>query len=134
MRSYIYDMARWAGFLAIVGFVYAGITVLSAFTIGAALDSDPQLASMLGKFGPLGKVIFTLANLVFAFALFYPSLLLFKYAANAKNGVLYGEQLHLNEAFAKLKSLFSYWGVITIIMVTMHIFMMISVVFTKVAM
>jgi hypothetical protein len=126
MRSYFYDIARWSSFLAIVGFIFSGITIIGAFTIGAAMDSNPQLAEMLGKFGALGKVLFTAINLVVAFAIFYPSLLLFKYAAKAKYGVLYGEQGSLNEAFSKLKSLFKYWGIMTITFIALYAFLILS--------
>ncbi|MDQ7947297.1 MAG: DUF5362 family protein [Pedobacter sp.] len=126
MRSYLYDMARWSSFLAIVGFVFAGITIVGAFTIGAAMETNPQLAQMLGEFGALGKIIFTVFNLVVAFAIFYPSLLLFKYAAHAKVGVLYGEQANLNEAFSKLKSLFSFWGILTIICIGLYFLMILA--------
>lgn len=131
MRSYFYDIAKWASFLAIVGFIFSGIIIIGAFTIGSAIESSPQLAEALGKFGALGKVLFTVVNLVFAFAIFYPSLLLFKYATKAKYGVLYGEQDSLNEAFSKLKSLFKYWGILIIIFISLYIFAIVSSIITS---
>lgn len=127
MRSYFYEIAKWSSFLAIVGFIFSGITIIGAFTVGSTIESNPQLAEMLGNFGALGKIFFTVVNLVFAFAIFYPSLLLFKYATKAKYGVLYGEQNSVNEAFSKLKSLFKYWGVITIIFISLYVLLIISV-------
>lgn len=114
MRSYIYDSTKWTNFLAIFGFVVSGFLILTAFTVGPAMSTDPKLAAAMASSG-ISPVVLTIFCLMFAFAVFYPSLLLFKYTAKAKLGVLYGEQASLNEAFGKIKSLFTYWGIITLI-------------------
>ncbi len=120
MRSYIYDTTKWAKFLAIVGFVISGFLILTSFTIGPAMQTNAELAAAMGKSGFTSFGI-TLVCLLYAFAVFYPSLLLFKYANKAQFGVLYSEQASLDEAFGKLKSLFKYWSVITIIGIVLYI-------------
>ncbi|TKC10829.1 hypothetical protein FA048_11710 [Pedobacter polaris] len=126
MRSYIYEIAKWASFLAIIGFVFTGIMIISAFTVGAAINSNPQMLAIATSMGSLASIVFTVFFLVIAFAIFYPSLLMFKYATKAKLGVLYGEQASLDEAMSKLKSLFKYWGIITIVYIALYILMIIS--------
>lgn len=125
IRSYLYDMAKWANFLAIVGFVITGFMIIASFTVGAAMSTNPELSSLMAS-SALSPIAFTVFCLVYAFAIFYPSLLLFKYATKAKLGVLYGEQTSLNEAFNKLKSLFKYWGIITIVFIILYILMVLS--------
>lgn len=120
MRSYIYDMAKWANFLAIVGFVIAGFMIVASFTIGAAMGTNPELASLMTSSG-LSPIGFTIFCLLYAFAMFYPSLLLFKYANKAKQGILYGEQASLDEAFSKMKSFFKFWGIITAVFIGLYI-------------
>lgn len=127
MRSHLYEMAKWASFLAIVGFVFTGLIVVSAFTVGAAIGTNPELAS-LKSIAALGGMGFTLVCLLYAFAIFYPSLLLFKYSSQAKLGVLYGNQGSLNEALSKLKSLFKYWGILTILLIGFYILALVSTV------
>ena len=124
IRSYLYDMAKWANFLAIVGFVITGLMVLTSFTIGPAMSTDAKLAAAMAASGvsPMG---ITICCLVFAFAIFYPSLLLFKYATRAKVGVLYGEQASLDEAFSKIKSLFKYWGIITLVGIALYVMLVV---------
>ena len=131
MRSYIYDSAKWANFLAVVGFVIAGFLVLASFTIGSAMRTDPKLAAAMAAsaISPLGVTIFCL---VCAFSVFYPSLLLFKYAAQAKIGILYGEQSNLDEALGKMKSLFKFWGIITIVFLSLYILFIVIGVMTTV--
>lgn len=128
MRSYLYDMAKWAGFLAIVGFVFTGLMIVGAFAFGAALGTDPQLIASNSPLASLGSLGFTILCLVYAFAIFYPSLLLFKYSSKAKLGILYGDQGSLNEALSKLKSLFKYWGILTIVFVSLYLVLLISTV------
>ena len=126
MRSYFYEMAKWANFLAIVGFAFAGLTIISAFTIGAVMNTNPQMSAAAKMMGPAASVVFTIMFLLIAFAIFYPSLLMFKYASKAKLGVLYGEQASLVEAIAKLKSLFKFFGVITIVYLGLYALMILS--------
>lgn len=124
MRSYLYDMAKWASFLAIVGFVITGFMVLASFTIGAAMSTNPELAKLLAS-STLSPVGFTIFCLIYALAIFYPSLLLFKYAVKAKQGILYGEQDSLNDALNNMKSLFKYWGILTFIGIILYIVLVI---------
>jgi hypothetical protein len=122
IRSYIYDIAKWAHFLAIVGFVISGFMLLAALTVGSAISTNPELAKMLGAMGNIGSGAITFVFIAYGLAIFYPSLLLFKHASKAKQGVLYGEQESLNDAFSKLKSLFKFWGVIVIIFIGLNLF------------
>ncbi|WP_461791228.1 hypothetical protein [Pedobacter sp.] len=51
MRSYIYDMAKWANFLGIVGCIFAVIMFMAALTLGPAMNANPEMAKMLGQLG-----------------------------------------------------------------------------------
>lgn len=121
IRSYIYDVAKWANFLAVVGFVIAAFMLLAALTIGTAMNTNPQVAAMMGTLGNVGSTAITVVFIAYGLAIFYPSLLLSKYARKTKIGVLYGEQESLNESFSALKSLFKYWGVIVIILIGLNL-------------
>jgi len=126
IRSYIYETAKWASFLAIVGFVSTGLLVICAFMFGAIMSSSPEFALMTGELAKAGGAVLTIVFLIYAFAIFYPSLLMFKYASKAKLGILYGEQESLNEAMGKMKSLFKYWGIITIIIISLNVITVIA--------
>lgn len=121
IRSYIYDVARWANFLAVVGFVIAAFMLLAALTIGTAMNTNPQVAAMMGTLGNVGSTAITIVFIAYGLAIFYPSLLLSRYARKTKIGVLYGEQESLNESFSALKSLFKYWGIIVIILIGLNL-------------
>lgn len=123
MRSHIYETAKWANILAIVGFVISGVAIIAAFTMGSAMNTNPELATAIGSLGKLGSVVLTLIFLCYSFAIFYPSLLMFKYSTKAKLGVLYGDQASLAEALGKMKSLFKYWGILALIMAGFYLLM-----------
>ena len=42
IRSYISDVAKWAHFLGIVGFVISGFMLLAELTVGSALSTNPE--------------------------------------------------------------------------------------------
>lgn len=121
IRSYIYDVAKWANFLAVVGFVIAAFMILAALTVGTAMNTSPEVAAMMGAMGKIGSTAITIVFIAYGLAIFYPSLLLSRYARKTKIGVLYGEQESLNESFSALKSLFKYWGIIVIILIGLNL-------------
>jgi hypothetical protein len=124
MRSYIYETAKWANFLAIVGFIISALMVLFAFSAGATMGTNPGLAALF-KSQVLSPAVFTFFMLLYALAIFYPSLLMFRYAGRAKLGVLYTEQDSLSEAMAIMKSLFKYYGILVIIVISLYLILII---------
>ncbi|MNJ92975.1 hypothetical protein D3C87_106520 [compost metagenome] len=128
MRSYFYDIAKWANFLGIVGFVISAFMLMAALTIGPTLNANPEMAKMLGQFGAMDGATFSIVFFIYGFAIFFPSLLMVRYAAKAKQGVLYGEQASLDEGIAKLKSLFKYFGVLAIIFIGLYLLTLVSAV------
>ncbi|WP_129717566.1 DUF5362 family protein [Pedobacter sp. SYP-B3415] len=129
MRSNLYEIGRWSRFLAVIGFVLTFFMVVGAFGISALLNTDARVAAQLGPLAQLGgtgiMVIYLLIGLLF----FYPSLLLFKYSSASAEGVLYGDQESLNLAISRLKSLFKFWGVATIIGIVLYVLSLLSVMF-----
>ncbi len=132
MRSYFYDMAKWANFLGIVGFVISAFMLMAALTIGPTLNANPEMAKMLGQLGAMDGTTFSIVFLIYGFAIFFPSLLMVRYASKAKHGVLYGEQTSLNEGIAKLKSLFKYFGVLALIFIAIYLLTLFSAVLSKI--
>lgn len=128
MRSYIYDMAKWANFLGIVGFVISAFLFLAALTVGPTINANPEMGKMLGQLGAMDGTTISIVFIIYGALIFYPSLLMFRYAAKAKQGVLYGEQENLNEAVNRLKSIFKYFGVLTIVFIVLYLMTLFSAV------
>lgn len=128
MRSYFYDMTKSARFLSVVGFVISAFLALSSFGIGAVVTSNPTMLNQLGPLASIGATGITLFYLVLAMVFFYPSLLLLRFSAKGKQGVLFGDQEFLNDAIAHVKSLFKFWGILTIVFIVSYFLLILLVV------
>lgn len=120
MRSYLYDMAGWTKFLGIVGFIFSGLMILVAFSMGAIFSTISQMPGM-DMYSSLGSGVLTFIMLFYALLFLYPSLMLFSYAVKAKQGVLYADQLSLETSIGKLKSFFKFYGIMMIIAIAFYV-------------
>ncbi|WP_431294730.1 hypothetical protein [Pedobacter sp. P26] len=70
MRSYFYDMSKWARFLSVVGFVISAFLTLSSFGIGAAITANPAMLNQLGPLAGIGATGITIFYLLLALLFF----------------------------------------------------------------
>ena len=119
-KSHLFDAARWAKFLAIVGFIMCAMTVIFGFSAGSfysqmyssryeGFDANAKVDTK--ALGVMLGVIYT----VFAVVAFFPYLFLFQFASKMKSALLSNDQDTLNSSFQNLKKTFRYVGVLTII-------------------
>jgi len=120
IRSYIYETAKWANFLSIVGFILTALMVLCTFFVGAFMTLMNNAMGDANPYAALGAVGLTVMLLFCALIYFYPSLLLFKYANAAKKAVLFADQATLSVAMSKMKSFFKFWGILTVIILAFY--------------
>jgi hypothetical protein len=113
-------MSKWARFLSVIGFVISAFLTLGSFGIGAAITANPALRSQLGPLASIGATGITIFYLLLAFLFFYPSLLLLRFSVKGKQGILFGDQENLNGAIAHVKSLFKFWGILTIVVIVSY--------------
>eukprot|EP01133_Synstelium_polycarpum_P014005 gene14005-16509_t len=118
IRSYLYDMAKWTKFLAIVGFIITGLTAMAAFGMGALMSALAKINPMMPA---LGSGVLTVYFLLIALLYFYPSLLMYKHSTAAYKAVLYGDQLSLSVAIKNLKSFFKFWGILMIVVIALYV-------------
>ncbi|TCD00325.1 DUF5362 family protein [Pedobacter psychroterrae] len=120
IRSYIYETAKWANFLSIVGFVFTALMVLCTFGVGAFMSLMNNAMGAANPYAALGTAGLTVVLLFCALIYFYPSLLLFKYANAAKKAVLFADQATLSIAMGKMKSFFKFWGILMIVVLAFY--------------
>lgn len=126
IRSYIYETAKWTKFLSIVGFIITGLMVMVAFSANAIMQSMSEIPAYQGLAG-MGSGIITFFYLLIALVYFYPSYLMYKFSSSAKTAVLYGSQESFSLAMSKMKSIFKFWAILTIIIIVMYVFMIVLV-------
>lgn len=118
-KYFLHTAARWANFIAIIGFIGAGFIVLLALLLlvsgTAAMSQMSQVggpAAILGAMGAGGIAILYLFVAVFYFFFAY---YLFRFAASAKKAVLFNNSIEISKSMESLKSFFKLWGIVTII-------------------
>ncbi|OJW84631.1 MAG: hypothetical protein BGO69_07870 [Bacteroidetes bacterium 46-16] len=115
-KSHMLEMGRWGKFLSIVGFIMIGLMILVGLFSSVAL-SAVTASSLLG--GITGMGLF-LIYLIMGAILFYPTFSLFRFATNIKPALNTMNREQFNTAFANLKSMFKYWGIMMIIILSLY--------------
>ncbi len=118
-NNYLAEAAKWAKFLAIMGFILCGLSVIIALFLGTFM------ASMMSGFGgndagaagAMGGGIFTVVYIVLALVYFFPCLYLFNFSSKMQVALRSNQQDSLNISFRNLKSCFKFLGILTIIMI-----------------
>jgi len=123
-KAHLAETAKWARFLAILGFVLMGLIVLLTIFAGAFL------ATLSGGFrandanGPAitglaaGFQFFFLILMVALY--FFPCLFLFHFANKMKLALAANDQETLNASFQNLKKFFRFIGIMTLIVLAFY--------------
>ena len=122
-KAHLADAARWAKFLAIMGFIVCGLIVIVGIFAGSVLesfsstrryegfDSNVEVTRGLG-------IVATVFYILIAVLYFFPCLFLFNFASKMKTALLSNDQDVLNSSFQNLKKTFRYIGVLSIIVLS----------------
>ena len=123
-KTYLYEAAKWARFLAIVGMIALGLMVIFGlfFSTMMATSSNPFEEPVEGGSGLMSGVGIGVAVMYIVLALiwFFPLLYLLRFANTMKTSLNSNDQNALNVSFQNLKSCFRYVGIITIILLALY--------------
>lgn len=114
--SYMLETARWAKFLAIIGFVAMAIIMLGA----VALMFNPMAEESGTAYNAGYKTGMFLFYAILVTIFFYPMYALLKFANLIKAAVQNVNQQEFDEAFRYLKNTFKFWGIYTIILLFIY--------------
>ncbi len=113
-KANLLEYSKWAKFLAIMGYIGIGFMVLAAF--GMLLMSVIGSAnSVFDGFPMFFGIIYFVMYLVMAGLYYFPTSYLHKSADNIKYGIMNDNNEAVASGFDKLKSLFKFVGILTII-------------------
>ena len=120
-KSYLHDAARWAKFLAIVGFVMCALILVFGFFAGSFYN-EVYTSNRYEGFNPDVKVDRKAVAIgagiwysIIALVSFFPCLFLFQFASKMKAALLSDDQPALTSSFQNLKKTFRYVTILTII-------------------
>ncbi len=116
-KANLSETARWARFLAIVGFIFLGLIVLSGLVMSAAMSQLGMAGdtSGFGAIAGLAGIGVAVMYLIIALVAFFPFLFIFRFANQMRRALSTDDQALLNTSFQNLKAYFRYLGIITII-------------------
>jgi len=114
-NNFLLETAKWATFLAIVGFITIGFMIILSFSIGTILSQVPE--TTMG----ISPQFFSFFYLIFAGVYFIPVFYLYQFGSKTKKALIDNDTDLLAFGLKKLKSHYKFLGLVTIIMVSLNI-------------
>jgi hypothetical protein len=119
-QSYLTETAKWGKFLAIMGFIFCGFMIVVAFFIPVFLTQLPPYNTMTSEFSSVMKVGMTIVYLLLALLFFFPCFYLYKFSIKMHSAVKVVSQENFDESLMNLKSMFKFYGIFTIIILSFY--------------
>jgi hypothetical protein len=122
-KSYLSEIATWARFFAILGFIFIGLLLVFAFfavpIFGTVTKSQSGVPDDLGS-------IMLVTNVLIAIVYFFPLYYLLQFSKKIKKALKTKNDQMLANAFQMLKSHYKFIGVLTIITISLYFLFFIS--------
>jgi hypothetical protein len=115
VSGYLSETARWARFMAIMGFIGCGFMLLFSLFMGSFINA--ALLRMGGTTAGLSYMggFISFIYIVIAIVYFFPCLYLYNFASKMQVAIRSNDQDQLSISFRNLKSCFRFIGIFTII-------------------
>lgn len=125
-KSFLKETAKWANFLAIIGFILIGLLlilgVFSTTIFDLAAKMQPGIPNNLGV---IMMVIYLLSALIYFFPVYY----LLQFSIKMKKALITKDDEVLANAFEMLKSHYKFLGVFTVITLSLYVLLICAAVF-----
>ncbi len=128
--SYLTESARWGKFLAIMGFILCGFMMVMAFFIPVMFTQLPPYNKMSSSFSSGMRTGITVVYLFLAFMMFFPCFYLYKFSVKMQSAVKTVNQENFDESLLSLKSMFKFYGVFTIVILSVYALTIIGTILT----
>lgn len=117
-KAHMLETARWAKFLAILGFIGLGLVILIGLFAGTLMSSLSAYSgnTATATMGPMMFFIY----LIIAGVYFYPVFALYKFSSLIKVALNSANQQQFNDAFRYMKSMFKYMGIVSIVILCIY--------------
>ncbi|GHV03072.1 hypothetical protein FACS1894159_12000 [Bacteroidia bacterium] len=122
-KSYLFETAKWAKFLAIMGFIGLGLMVLFGLLFFIASSSAMAMMATSSLGGALGGMIFIIYGIlmiVLAAIYIYPVYCLYRFSTRSQLAVISDDSLTMTESLGWLKKYYKFVGIMTIIVLSIY--------------
>jgi hypothetical protein len=121
--SYLLKAAKWGKFLAILGFIVAGLMAIAGILMSFVLNSLTDEMAPLNL--PFSPVVLSFIYLIAAGIYLIPVIFLNSFSNNATKAVNMSDTGKLTSSLKNLKNLFVFVGVATVVILTLYTFILI---------
>ena len=121
-KSFLRETARWAKFLAIIGFILIGLMLVFAMFATTIFDMAAKMQPGVPEY--LGLTM-TIVYLVLAIIYFFPVYYLLQFSLKMKKALTSKNDETLAKAFEMIKSHYKFLGVFTIITISLYVLLLI---------
>ncbi|CAM3681240.1 DUF5362 domain-containing protein [Mucilaginibacter galii] len=124
---YLQTAAKWAKFLAILGFIGCVIMVLVGLFAGSIFSKMGTVSAYPSVMSQSAGAFMSVFYIAFALLYFFPSLYLYQFAKFAQNALLFSSSQDITLAMGKLKSFFKFVGILIIAILSLYLLIVIGV-------
>jgi uncharacterized membrane protein len=115
IRAFLIETARWAYFLAIIGFIMIGFIVVIAIFAGSLIGMMASQIPEANGLGAIGGGFITFFYLLIAGIYIFPVLYLYRFSIKMKEALRTDNQESLSISFENLKSHYKFIGILMIV-------------------
>jgi len=121
VKDYLSETAKWAKFISIVGFIFAGLMVLISLFLGifmGSIGSDFGDAAM-----PFPSSLISIIYFIMALVMVIPILYLYRFANNMQIALRRNNNRALTDSFKNLKSHYKFYGIFMAVILGLYALM-----------
>ena len=120
--SSLEETRKWTKFLSVLGFIFVGFIVVVALSFGSIFSSVPIPGSIgeMNSFPSGIGYLITFVYLVMGLIYFFPTWYLFKFSTQVNKVISQKDNDALDEAFGNHKSFYKFFGVFSIIFLSLY--------------
>ncbi len=126
-KEEIGSAARWAKFLAILGFVFSGLIIVMGLIIGPIISGISALSGSESILSAFPTAIFIVFYLALGILYFIPCWFLYKFADNTDKALRRNSTELFTESMINLKRMFKFVGIFTIVILALYLLAIIGV-------
>ena len=134
--GYLAESAKWAKFLAIIGYIFIGFMVLVSVTIGLflpSMNSGLNGAAAGSQIPGFSSTVLMFVYLILAAIYVYPVYALYGFASKMQKVIKENIESEIENAFNQLKKFFKFFGILTIVMLGLYVLIIIAAIFAGLA-
>lgn len=124
-KGFLGEIAKWAYFLSIIGYIGIGLIVIVAIFSGSIFATIGTMTPGMGSLGSSFGIIITVFYLLLAALYFFPVYYLNKFASNAKIALRENDTETLSTSLEYLKSHYKFFGIMMVIMMCLYGFIIV---------